>query len=368
LFPKTQLTAFRDVGRHLPESMQAALKNKERPLDGKVLAISFGNSPQLAELGYLSQHLDEAIIYLLRPVVRLGMDLLYGGLPPKRTDGTTSTPASTSPVHRNMTLTLLNLLNDERSTSETDLGGVGYLSSSARSARLYNPCAWPQCNSVTVEDEAAWINTCSILRVLPKDAGFTGELPDRASESERYSALQAIVLSLMRSRLAEGFDCAIPRETKHRIKPVAFVFIGGKVSGFSGTMPGIMEEFLRAAEQQFPIYLLGGLGGAAGIIADNLVRKSRRPPALTAAFYATSENPDYQKMLEGLGKIDSKVTLEPDRMFDELWKVVEEGRERGLEALFRNGLDKADNQELLTTTDTMKAVHLVWRGLNQLFF
>jgi hypothetical protein len=35
----------------------------------------------MAELGYLSQHLDEAVIYLLRPLVRLGMDLPYGGCP-----------------------------------------------------------------------------------------------------------------------------------------------------------------------------------------------------------------------------------------------------------------------------------------------
>jgi len=31
-------------------------------------------------------------------------------------------------------------------------------------------------------------------------------------------------------------------------------------------------------------------------------------------------------------------------------------------------LDAADNKELVTTTDTMNAVHLVWRGLNRFFF
>jgi SLOG cluster2/TIR domain len=368
LFPKTHLVAFRDVDRHLPEPMQAALKKKEHPLDGKVLAVSFGDSPQLAELGYLSQHLDEAVIYLLRPLVRLGIDLLYGGLPPKRTDGMTSMPPIGLPPHRNMTLTLLNLLNDERSTDQTDLADVGYMSTSMRTARLYNPSAWPNCDRITVEDEAAWINTCSILRVLPKDAGFRGQLPDKTADPDSFSALQATVLSEMRRRLAEGFDCAIPRDTKHRIKPTAFVFTGGKVSGFSGVMPGVMEEFLRATEQQLPVYLLGGLGGAAGTIAHCLSTKADRPPEFTAAFYSKPETPDYQKMLAGLGKIDSQSRLEPDRMFDELWKVIEQGRDVGLEALFRNGLNTADNQELITTTDTMRAVHLVWRGLNQLFF
>jgi SLOG cluster2 len=280
----------------------------------------------------------------------------------------TSMPPIGSPPDRNMTLTLLNLLNDERSTDQTDLTDAGYMSTPVRTARLYNPSAWPNCDRITVEDEAARINTCSILRVLPKDVGFTGKLPARTIDPDRFSALQATVLSEMRRRLAEGFDCAIPRGAKHRIKPTAFVFIGGKVSGFSGVMPGIMEEFLRAAGQHLLVHLLGGLGGAAGIIAHCLSTKAHRPPGLTAAFYATPETPDYQKMLAGLGQIDLQTRLEPDRMFDELWRLIEQGRQTGLEALFRNGLNATDNQELINTTDTMRAVQLVWRGLNQLFF
>jgi len=299
-FPKTRLMAFRDVGRHLPEPMQAALKEKERPLDGKVLAISFGYSPQLAD--------------------------------------------------------------------ETDLGNTGYTSALVPTSRLYNPSAWPRCDLITAEDEAAWINTCSILRVIPKDAGLAGQLPDKALEPDRFFAWQAIVLSQMRRWLAKGFDCPIPRNATHAVKPTAFVFLGGKVSGFSGVMPGILEEFLRVTEQKLPVYLLGGFGGAAGIIAHALSTKAHRPAALTAPFYSTSQTPDYKTMLEGFEKMDSQLFPGPDRAFDELWKVIQEGRETGLPALLRNGLDAADNKELITTTDTMNAVHLVWRGLNRLFF
>jgi len=299
-FPKTRLMAFRDVGRHLPEPMQAALKEKERPLDGKVLAISFGYSPQLAD--------------------------------------------------------------------ETDLGNTGYTSALVPTSRLYNPSAWPRCDLITAEDEAAWINTCSILRVIPKDAGLAGQLPDKALEPDRFFAWQAIVLSQMRRWLAKGFDCPIPRNATHAVKPTAFVFLGGKVSGFSGVMPGILEEFLRVTEQKLPVYLLGGFGGAAGIIAHALLTKAHRPAALTAPFYSTSQTPDYKTMLEGFEKMDSQLFPGPDRAFDELWKVIQEGRETGLPALLRNGLDAADNKELITTTDTMNAVHLVWRGLNRLFF
>jgi hypothetical protein len=187
-------------------------------------------------------------------------------------------------------------------------------------------------------------------------------------EPDRFFALQAIVFSQMRRWLAKGFDCPIPRNATHAVKPAAFVFLGGKLSGFSGVMPGIMEEFLRVTEQKLPVYLLGGFGGAAGIIAHALLTKARKPAALTAAFYSTSETPDYKTMLEGFGKMDSQVFPGPDREFDALWKVIQDGREIGFPALLRNGLDAADNMELVTTTDTMNAVHLVWRGLNRLFF
>jgi hypothetical protein len=367
-FPKTRLVAFRDVGRYLPEPMQAALNKKERPLHRKVWPFHSDTHQSWPSLDISANTWMKRLFTSCGPIVRLGMDLLYGGLPPKRTDGATSISSIGSAPHRNMTLTLLNLLNDERSPDETDVANAGYTSAVVPTSRLYNPSAWPHCDLITAEDEAAWINTCSILRVLPKDAGLTGQLPDKTLERDRFLASQAIVLSQMRRRLAGGFDCPIPREATHQVKPAAFVFMGGKVSGFSGVMPGVMEEFLRATDQQLPVYLLGGFGGAAGIVARALITNVRRPVALTAAFYSTSQTADYKRMLEGFGKMDSQAFLGPEKTFDELWKVVQDGRGTGLPALLRNGLDAVDNKELVTATDTMKAVHLVWRGLNRLFF
>jgi hypothetical protein len=89
---------------------------------------------------------------------------------------------------------------------------------------------------------------------------------------------------------------------------------------------------------------------------------------LTAAFYSTSQTPDYQKMVDGFEKMQSQAILGPENTFDELWKAIEKGRESGFPSLFKNGLDTAENQELVTTTDTMRAVHLVWSGLSRLFF
>jgi hypothetical protein len=318
-------------------------------------------------LGYLRQHLDETVIYLLRPLLRLGMDLLYAGLPPKAVGvGPMASPDPSA--QRNMTLTLMNLLNDERSAGEINSDGSGYAAAQPRPSRLYNPAGWPTSNCITAEDEAAWINTCSILRVLPSDAGLSGRLPDQKDELPRYLAFQAIVLSNVRQLLAQGFPCPVPGDLKRHVRPAAFAFIGGKMADFVGSIPGVMEEFLRAAQQKLPIYLFGGLGGAAGAIADALMSgSSQRPSAFTASNYTNSQSPNYRTLLEGFDKMNAKRFSGPEETFGELWETVQIGRQDGLPALFMNGLDAGENRRLIETTDTMEAVHLAWTGLSRLF-
>jgi hypothetical protein len=266
-----------------------------------------------------------------------------------------------------MTLTLMNLLNDERSAGEI-INEAGESVAHACQSRLYNPSAWPDSDSVKAEDEAAWINTCSILRVLPEHAGLTGPLPVEEREPQRYLVFRAAVLSYMRQLLARGFKCPVPRELDREVRPAAFVFMGGKTTGFYGIMPGIMEEFLRAVQQRLPIYLVGGMGGAAGIIADALTSNTHaRVPAFTAAFYTKGGTPNYKRLLEGFRKIRASKLSRPSETFAELWKIIQAGRRDGGLKLLQNGLSPQENRELMTTTDTMRAVHLIWEGLSRRF-
>ena len=46
------------------------------------------------------------------------------------------------------------------------------------------------------------------------------------------------------------------------------IAIGGKISGYSGRMPGILEEVLLAMKRKIPIYLLSSFGGMTKIIYD----------------------------------------------------------------------------------------------------
>ncbi len=360
-FANVAFRAFRDIDRHLPKQFEEGLIAARRPFAGKAIAISTGNADELTALGLLPQHLDEALIYLLRPLLRLGADLIYGGRLHMPSD-------PSKPEARNMTLTLLNLLGDERSEAELNHTAIP-------SSRLYNPSAWPACLTITPDHEASRINTCSILRLLPEDAGlprWTEKLPEPGQESPRFLAFGALVLSHMRRVIARGFDCPVPRDQKRHVVPAAFVFACGKKVDFSGLMPGIMEEFARAVEFRRPVFLLGGFGGAAGALARALLAKNttknQRPAEFTAACYANARNPQYAKMLEGCAEVEVGDSWKPEQAFDELWARLVAGRSKGgLSKLFANGLNDADNLTLLTTNDPMDAVHLVWKGLSELF-
>lgn len=50
----------------------------------------------------------------------------------------------------------------------------------------------------------------------------------------------------------------------------ARVLIGGCLTGFKGTMPGIIEEAVYAIEAEQPLYVVAGLGGAAALVAEAL--------------------------------------------------------------------------------------------------
>jgi hypothetical protein len=48
------------------------------------------------------------------------------------------------------------------------------------------------------------------------------------------------------------------------------VLVGGKLRGFLGAMPGVVEEAIFAIERRQPIYMAGGFGGATTAIARRL--------------------------------------------------------------------------------------------------
>lgn len=53
----------------------------------------------------------------------------------------------------------------------------------------------------------------------------------------------------------------------------ARIFAGGKLAGYLGKIPGVLEEFLFAYEQNKAIYLAGGLGGLTSLLCSAIMNK-----------------------------------------------------------------------------------------------
>ena len=86
----------------------------------------------------------------------------------------------------------------------------------------------------------------------------------------------------------------------------ARVSLGGKVQGFKGRMPGIAEEALAALHVSQPLFLLGGFGGCAHDIVEELGLSPRavfRPWASREAFASFS----HKDLNNGLSLDDNAV-------------------------------------------------------------
>ncbi len=58
------------------------------------------------------------------------------------------------------------------------------------------------------------------------------------------------------------------------------ILLGGRVTGFVGDLPGVVEEFLVSVDAGQPVYLAGGFEGAAGDIAvESVLRGNAWAPA-----------------------------------------------------------------------------------------
>ena len=94
---------------------------------------------------------------------------------------------------------------------------------------------------------------------------------------------------------------------------------GGKVYGYSGKMPGVLEEILIAIKMEKPLFLVGCFEGMTQKVCDIFLKKDRNPIELTSDWqeaknegyaelqkYARNfgDDADYKKIVEFLNSVD----------------------------------------------------------------
>lgn len=152
---------------------------------------------------------------------------------------------------------------------------------------------------------------------------------------------------------------------------------GATGPGYKGPWSGILEETWRTLRASQALYLVGGFGGMAGVIARML--RDRRIPALLADPPAPApgspraalmaEVDDVRRALaddprwRAIAMVDDRGELiTAARMAEDILRWWDEHR-RDQEGHWRNHLGVADNERLLTATDPAEIAHLVFAGL-----
>jgi hypothetical protein len=135
----------------------------------------------------------------------------------------------------------------------------------------------------------------------------------------------------------------------------ARLVIGGRLAGFVGLVPGVVEEAWMSVAQKKPLYVAGGFGGAARLVGDRLLGIRQ---AEFAESWPRQNVADYDAALSLYGAHGGDV-----HSMQEMGGDIEMCAQAGLAQALNNGLDDAENRELLTCTDPQRIAHLVLSGL-----
>ncbi len=296
----------------------------QKRLDGFHLGLSLspGDPAEQRALG-LSLHIEDAMRVIARQALAAGAVLHYGGV------------------------------LEEGSLTEALFDMIGaYRRDGLKLPPLVNHTPWPWHE----EMDAAWrVKRRAMLtveRCTPPDdalsrggAAGPGHVTRLAKSVEGRYALGRSLSAMRRQAIAA---------TRGR------VVLGGRPHTFMGFLPGIVEEVLLAIRAGRPVYVLGGFGGAARLVARALSGES--PEELTRTYQETV-SPDYAATLAYYDDMRARnpgLALPPV----DYEGLVGELNRYGVSGLAAtNRLTEEENRFLFATANVDAAVYLIMKGL-----
>lgn len=135
----------------------------------------------------------------------------------------------------------------------------------------------------------------------------------------------------------------------------ARVVVGGRLTGYKGRYPGVLEEALLDIRAGRAVYLLGSFGGAGRWALDAL--RGRVDPA---SGWTARQNPS-DEALRAMYASAGQEMMTVEAVADEL---ARRGRS-GLGCALNNGLDDVENEALSRCTDPREIVERVAVGLRR---
>lgn len=308
-----------------------------RALAGRLIGLSTGYNEDLGSLGLGREHLEEATLRVARCLVEGGATLAFGGL--LDTSG--------------LTETLLTLV---RTITGNDDDGQG-----EPQARILSFQRWPALPSK--EQIAADTGICDYVLVDSPLPPAHRLAEDRRFVSPERMRQHALALLALREAMSRGGA----RSSSGRVAAplAARVVIGGLRTGSNGCLPGVIEEALYALEAGQPVYVIGGWGGGAGVLARAIFGQPEAgrscEPELTSEFHR-ERSARFVLLEHGLAAHGEEHLLAD--LFARLIHAIDDVRADPAGAL-GNGLDGEENRRLMFSSHLSEVVSLMRLGLSR---
>jgi len=318
----TPTTAFRSFSGPL-----AAIRN---PFDGKLIGFSISDSPDVdGPCGFAKEHIDDVAVYLARSLIATGAHLAYGG--DFRLGGYTEIFSELISAYRQSA-------GDRDDILHSFL--AAHVSLADASDNL--PIEAHHMDRPPLKDET----------IVPAPGSIaTNEIP--VPGALYFSDMRRVMTDHLEARIVLGGS------SRPGIQEI-------NQKGYGGLYPGVIEEAWWSLRVEQPLYVIGGFGGAAGIVAT-LMDGAETPPEMNEDRWR--QYPEFKDRVAPIRASSCLAKLKLPATMGEMAESV-----RGLSAKLLvddassiqwNGLSLEENRELRWTRDPLKIATLVYRGLRR---
>ncbi len=295
-------------------SLMKANEKSEDSLSGCRAGITISENEDITKYGFEYVHLQDFMVEIARYLLVCGVSLAYGG-----------------DIHYHHQFNFVKILTDLVKTHNKEHKEIPQ--------KIFNYISYPYYLNIDVNEKAELIKVASFREVPPINKEFKGG----TEIEEKYNI--ALNLSNMRKVMNDEIDVRI--------------ILGGKVQGYKGKYPGVLEEAYLALKSNKPVFLLGAFGGMTNLITQCL--KGNTPDEITEEFQLSNE-----EYLELYNYYNDQATKEGNNKitYSEIVNFLQKVGIAGL----NNGLSIEENELLFNTSNVIEAVTLILKGFSNIKF
>jgi hypothetical protein len=287
-------------------------------LKGINIGISISESDDISRYGYEHVHLQNAIVEMARYLLASGSTLAYGG-----------------DVRYDPNFNFADILFQLTRTYNKEIKKV--------SDKILNYVSYPIYKVIDLETKAKLRDIVQFIEVAPPEEPTKDYKEIILCKSPEDNYIWARSLTTLREKMNSDIN--------------ARIILGGKLKGYKGRYPGIVEEGYLALKDNLPTYIIGSFGGGARAIFEAL--KGNKPQELTEEYQIQDKN--YLEFMNYFNSVADETSVEKINYSN----LLDFFNKKGIKGL-NNGLSDEENEILFYTDNLIEIISLILKGLKNI--